>query len=68
MDPSKNCEYSGRNELIGFILAAITAVLWVTGSVGVQGLNKQIPHFELNIFRLLGKNLHPFQYQDILNF
>ena len=45
---------SNKNELLGFILAATTAAFWVTGGVGVQGLNQTIPHFELNIIRLSG--------------
>ncbi len=45
---------SNVNELIGFSLAAVTALFWTTGSIGIQGLNQTIPHFELNLMRLAG--------------
>ena len=47
-----------KNELLGFTLASLTALFWTTGSIGVQGLNQTIPHFELNIMRLSG-NFYP---------
>ena len=53
-ETSINGTNNQKNELLGFLLAATTAVCWVTGSVGVQGLNQTIPHFELSLIRLSG--------------
>ncbi len=45
---------STKNELIGFVVSAITAVAWVSGGVGIQGLQQKIPNFQLYLIRLSG--------------
>ena len=45
---------SKQGELLSVFLSLLTVLCWITSALSVQALNRCVPEFELNAFRMGG--------------
>ena len=43
-----------KHEFLGVVFSLITALSWTAATISVQGLDRSIPDWQLNVMRLTG--------------